>query len=353
MKITVAIQPDNYTDPKTPERMDSSSPKWAMYLKEHGIAVRQVNVYSDDILDQVRGCQGFMWRWGHASSMSAIARRILPVLEKTLGMVVYPDQTTCWHFDDKIAQYYLLKAAGIPTPPTRIFYSFEDARQWLESADFPLVLKLSGGAGASNVCLLRTKSEAISVTKRLFSRWHNTLPTAYTWRNDVSHLIRYGKTALDTNEAAPSRNEVLFQQFLPDNEYDTRVTVIGNRAFAFRRLNRRGDFRASGSGLLDYKTDQINVQCVHLAFETSKRLKQQSCAVDFLVHDRQLLVSEISYTYASWAIAQCPGHWIRTEDSCPTAIYWKEGKIFPEKAQIDVFLNRLHMRIGKAFIANT
>ena len=35
--------------------------------------------------------------------------RLLPVIEKELGLVVYPDQNTCWHYDDKIAQYYLLK----------------------------------------------------------------------------------------------------------------------------------------------------------------------------------------------------------------------------------------------------
>lgn len=45
---------------------------------------------------------------------------------------------------------------------------------------------------------------------------------------------------------------ILFQEYLPDNEFDTRVTVIGNRAFAFRRFNRKKDFKASGSGEIDY-----------------------------------------------------------------------------------------------------
>lgn len=31
---------------------------------------------------------------------------------------------------------------------------------------------------------------------------------------------------------------------------DTRVTVIGHCAFGYRRYNRPGDFRASGSGRL-------------------------------------------------------------------------------------------------------
>ena len=34
------------------------------------------------------------------------------------------------------------------------------------------------------------------------------------------------------------KNYIYFQEFIPGNEFDTRVTVIGDRAFAFRRMNR-------------------------------------------------------------------------------------------------------------------
>ena len=32
------------------------------------------------------------------------------------------------------------------------------------------------------------------------------------------------------------KNYVLFQKFLPNNSFDTRVTVIGNRAFAYATI---------------------------------------------------------------------------------------------------------------------
>src|SRR5690606_15154424 len=44
-----------------------------------------------------------------------------------------------------------------------------------------------------------------------------------------------------------------FQEFMPKNEFDTRLIVIGNRCFGIRRYNRTGDFRASGSGLIKYE----------------------------------------------------------------------------------------------------
>ena len=45
-----------------------------------------------------------------------------------------------------------------------------------------------------------------------------------------------------------TKDYVYFQKFLPNNKYDIRIVVIGDRAFGFIRYNRENDFRASGSG---------------------------------------------------------------------------------------------------------
>ena len=57
-----------------------------------------------------------------------IARRLLPVIERELGLTVYPDQNTCWHYDDKIAQAHLFKVAGIPAPETWVWFDGKAAR---------------------------------------------------------------------------------------------------------------------------------------------------------------------------------------------------------------------------------
>ena len=53
--------------------------------------------------------------------------------------------------------------------------------------------------------------------------------------------------------------------------YDTRVTVIGGRAFAFRRFNRDDDFRSSGSGKIDYNMEEIDKRMIKLALKVSKK----------------------------------------------------------------------------------
>ena len=78
---------------------------------------------------------------------------------------------------------------------------------------------------------------------------------------------------------------------------DTRITVIGKRAFGFHRANRAGDFRASGSKIIDFGPSRVDPECVRLAHRISKSLGAQSMAYDFLVDTsgRQVL-SEIEPT---------------------------------------------------------
>ena len=43
---------------------------------------------------------------------------------------------------------------------------------------------------------------------------------------------------------------VYFQDFIPNNDTDTRIVVIGDKIIGERRGVRNGDFRASGSHIL-------------------------------------------------------------------------------------------------------
>jgi hypothetical protein len=130
------------------------------------------------------------------------------------------------------------------------------------------------------------------------------------------------------------KNYVLFQQFLPGNDFDTRITVIGNRAFGFRRFNRPDDFRASGSGAIDHDAAKIDMETVRLAFTVSEKLNTQSVAIDGLRDGEKRVVGEVSYTYTSWAVHACPGHW-------DSELNWHEGKMWPEEAQVLDFMDRL------------
>jgi glutathione synthase/RimK-type ligase-like ATP-grasp enzyme len=349
MKYTIAIQPDDYGNG------DASSPIWERLIKEKGHEVRIVNVYMADIMDQIKGCQGFMWRHGHYSDMRQIARRLLPVLEKELGLVVYPDQNTCWHYDDKVMQRYLLEAAGIPIPRTWIWYELKPALDWAQVAEYPMVIKLWSGAGSRNVRLVSSFREAEIWLKKLFGTGLYYLDEQYSerWafgkkriRAALSLLLKGYIPARRPPKSAWElhKNYVLFQEFLPGNPYDHRVVVIGNRAFAFRRFNRPNDFRASGGGNVDINPEKIDLEAVSLSFRLAKKLKTQSIAIDILRRGEERVVGEISFTYPPWNILKSPGHWELNGNSEGNNLIWKSGQMRPEEAQIVDFLDRIELK---------
>lgn len=331
--MIIAVQPDDYGPG------DASSPIWTRLLREAGHEVRQVDVYRADILEQLEGCHGFMWRHAHWPHMRQVAKRLLPVLEWELGLAVYPDQNTCWHYDDKIVQAYLFEALQIPAPKTWVWFERGQALAFARSAGYPLVLKLWAGAGSRNVALVRSQNEAVGWVKRFFGR--GVVSLTPRWSSVTAFLKEMAVIALRRKRPPPlgelHKNYVLFQEFLPDNPYDTRVTVIGNRAFGFRRFNRDGDFRASGSGKIDYDPKGVSPEFVRLAFDTARKLRAQSCAIDGLWRAGEATVGEVSYTYVSRAVWACPGHW--DED-----LNWHTGQMWPEEAQVHDFLWRLESR---------
>ncbi|MDY4789545.1 MAG: hypothetical protein SO179_03135 [Bacteroidales bacterium] len=103
---------------------------------------------------------------------------------------------------------------------------------------------------------------------------------------------------------------VYFQDFIPNNSFDIRVVVVGDKAFALKRLVRKNDFRASGGGSIIYDKNQIDERCVKIAFDVNEKIQSQSIAYDFVFDkDNNPLIVEISYGYSKKAYDKCEGYW--------------------------------------------
>jgi len=278
--MIIAIQPDNYGD----DKRDSSSTRWSQLIEAAGHEVRWVDVYQPGILDQLAGCQGFMWRFAHFHGMKQIARRVMTVIQNQLGLLVYPDHRTAWHYDDKIAQAYIFEALDIPTARTWVFWRRDDAVRFAREAEYPLVAKLARGAASSNVRLVERKEEGERLVKHLFEVPNNLNPEdshlALCWpkargrfRGALRLLIKGLPefTGWLGKDGEIPRNYVLFQEFIPGNAYDYRVVVVGDRAWGFRRYNRPGDFRASGGGRFNLSRTGVERDVLETAVERARR----------------------------------------------------------------------------------
>jgi glutathione synthase/RimK-type ligase-like ATP-grasp enzyme len=329
-------------------RPGSFSDRWVEYCREKEILFKGIDAFRPDFMQQVEGLEAFAWHWAHYDPRAAqMARQVTYALEAK-GLVVFPDSATCWHYDDKVGQKYLLEAIGAPVPQSWVFYELKPALDWVDTAEFPKVFKLRGGAGSDNVRLVKNRAAARSLCRRAFG---SGFPSSQSYFHDSATKIRRTRTAgslvaklhrapssilnaIRTSHALPrSRGYVYFQEFLPDNAFDTRVTVIGDRVFAFIRRNRPGDFRASGSGDLHYDLNSIDMACVRTAVSVARRLGAQSLAFDFLRDsESQPVIIETSYCYQAEAVFNSPGHWDDT-------LTWHEGHMWPQDAILEDVLD--------------
>jgi len=115
---------------------------------------------------------------------------------------------------------------------------------------------------------------------------------------------------------------VLFQDFIPDNDHDIRLVVIGSRAFGAKRMVRPGDFRASGSHVVVFGREHISDAAVALAFKLSNQLQTQIAVFDFVTRGDEVVVLEVSFGTSIDYYFEIPGYW-------DEKLNWIEEKIDP------------------------
>lgn len=310
------------------------SSEWINYCEKNNISYKIVNCYTSDIISQLEDCEVLMWHHHHSDAKDVLfAKGVLFALEQA-GKKVFPEFNAGWHFDDKVGQKYLLEAVGAPMAKTWVFYEKSDALKWIEQTSFPKVFKLRGGAGSTNVKLIRTKSHAKKMVRRAFGKgfpaydkW-NDLKEQYlrytqgrlVWMSLVKSIRRVFVSTRFAKTVGNQKGYVYFQEFIPNNDSDIRVIAIGDRAFAIKRMTRPNDFRASGGGVIMFDKALIDERCIKVAFETSKKINATVVAYDFVFDScNNPLIVEINYGFAHQPYFNCPGYWDRD-------LVWHEGK---------------------------
>jgi len=315
--------------------------RYEQILQFNGIECIRLDVNSQDFWEIVSKLDLFIYQWEHYDKPKQLALTIIPIIEQEMKIPCFPNWKTSWHFDDKIKQYFLLKHHGFPVVESYIYWEKGEALRWLESAKMPVVFKLKCGAGSSNVVLVTQKSEGKQLISKMFGKGIHSekitngsslyMKNFFTYRKlrrSIGDILRKIRGEYEPLYWQIEKDYVFFQKFLPNNSFDTRVSIIGNRAFAFRRFNRSDDFRASGSGNINYDADKVDRRAIQIAFEISERLNFQSMSYDFLINEEgKLEICEISYTYVDYAVYDCPGFWDKD-------LNWHEGHFWPQYCQL-------------------
>lgn len=308
-------------------RKGSFSDRWIAYCEKKGIDYKIVNAYDNDIIRQVEGCNAFMWHFHQGDYRDMQMAKALILSLEAKGVRCFPNSHTCWHFDNKIWEKYLLEAVDAPLVPSYVFYTEKEALEWANNTTFPKVFKLKGGAGASNVKLAHTQKEAERLIKQCFRkgfsqyRWQERLKEQ--WRKyrlgkvglkNVLRPLFYAIKRYPTVFSHYHQKEIgyaYFQDFIADNHSDYRIKVVGGNCWGFQRMVRKGDFRASGSGNLCFDNSRIPMQLVKLSQDIAKKLQLQSVAFDYVYDKEQekFLVVELSYGFGYDERESENGYW--------------------------------------------
>jgi glutathione synthase/RimK-type ligase-like ATP-grasp enzyme len=332
------------------EQKGSFSDKWIEYCEKGNIEFKIVNCFSTNIVEQLEGCDGLLWHWDQNDYRAMVFAKQLTISVQKLGIRTFPDVKTSFHFDDKIAQKYLFESIEAPHIPTYIFYDKAKALEWSRKAKFPKVFKLRSGSAAVNVKLVKTRKYADKLIRRAFHKGFKHIDRKATLKDKIrlfaNHpnpksfvgifkgLYRYFFKAEIEKMSNRHKGYVYFQDFIPENDFDTRLYVIGNRCFGTRRYNRKNDFRASGSKNSRNDKELFDIEAIKLAFKLSEKIKSQSIAFDFIRDKDQYKLIEISYTFPARNLYNHPGFWDKN-------LEWHKEKIIPEYFIIEDFINSL------------
>lgn len=153
------------------------------------------------------------------------------------------------------------------------FFDIDDSRLPL-----PKVLKTTDGAGSSGVFLAKNEKDVSQVRKRHFDvsnkRKVIKLQRKFKLQDDEFSIYNYRHKGF---------NRFVEQEFIPNLTNDFKILVFGNRYYSLKRNIKKGDFRASGSGLFEH-------------------VKPSKETLDYA----KSIFEEINGPYASLDIAQSP-----------------------------------------------
>ena len=113
------------------------------------------------------------------------------------------------------------------------------------------VIKLVNGAGSGGVKLCDSDKELSDFLSKALLFKIGIKRLGYVLRAKFNELkkVEYYKEAL---EYYTPKEKYIIQDFVPDLTCDFKILVFMDKCFVLKRSTKKGDFRASGSGLFDF-----------------------------------------------------------------------------------------------------
>lgn len=154
-------------------------------------------------------CDGYIW-YPHAlhSQWYKLWDRAY-FIENVIGKRCFPGSFTSYLFQDKLHQKYIFDHFNFPTPKTDILTSYQQAREYFSSTEYPVVVKDVWGYGGHGIHRLNDQEEA-------------------------KEYIRKKRMPV-TEDKVRKEHYIYAQQFIPAREEYRVMTVGSNIILAYKK----------------------------------------------------------------------------------------------------------------------
>lgn len=301
---------------------------WLDYCVEAGVPHTLVDWRVLNAFDEMVKHDIVVWHYSHYSEDEMLFARNILLALKAAGCRVFPDAGDSDHFDDKVAQAYLLRGLGLRAPQNYPLHSEAAVEQWIaEVGTFPVVAKLRSGSGASNVQLMQNADDVRTYSKQMFGKGFDSKPNAVfkiksnlASTRSVGEFVRRLKRAPEfffsrrsASARARERGYVYLQEFVPGVDHDLKVVVVGDQLSFLARSVRTGDFRASGGGALFYDRALVDQAMIDAAFHAADEMGSDCTGFDMITDPRsgKPVILEVSYGFSHSAQLGLKGHYDR------------------------------------------
>jgi hypothetical protein len=245
--------------------------------QELDLSFQVIDLYADNwcrLVEQAK-CNAFLaWPDATQRPMASLFKDRCDLVERELGIPVFPNFLERWLYEDKVRQRDWLISTNLPHPRTWVFTNKTEALQFASTAALPIVLKTGFGSAATGVRILRKRKALIAAIKSAFG----------------AGLVAGGHDFRDREWG-----RVFLQEFLPIQR-EWRMVRIGESYFGHPK-GRVGDFH-SGSGLAEW--DVPGPELLDFLHHVTETGKFRSMDVDiFELRNGKLLINELQTVFGA------------------------------------------------------
>lgn len=163
------------------------------------------------------------------------------------------------------------------------FYGIDDLKNKIKNEKFPVIVKTSAGAGSSGVSKVDNFNDAVKRVKKMGRiSYYN-----YYYSHKRQWIHFWGRLLMNIRKIyymdPPKKQEkMIYQTFIPNLDCDYKVLVFGHKYYLLNRKVRQNDFRASGSGYLEFpnKLTEKEKKILSYAKDAYKQLDTPLLSID-------------------------------------------------------------------------